>query len=388
MIRRWSGLGYNRRALNLHRAATSIVDHHGGPCPRTTRNCGRCRAQCVPGAERSAPSGSATTSLRSTRTAYGSWPAPSPAARSPPASRLRPSATVSCHSRGGGSSTSRCRPRRDHLHAARPDCEGLSAQTPVHLAPGVCREADPPGGRARRRAAERVFRVRPAGPGRCSNNSRGDVRAGELPAACGWPERGPGGTDRRRIGGRGLRLLARDYESREPLSETIENRLIDAVLAVLGDAGACVISDYGKGTVSARLVAAVVAKSQEHKVPVLVDPKGHDYRKYSGVTLVTPNLKEAEMAAAHPIADDHDMILAAERILDTVACSALLITQGAAGMTLFRRSHPPLHSASLAHQVFDVTGAGDTVVAMLALGLAAGSRLKTPCCSPTSRLEL
>ena len=86
---------------------------------------------------------------------------------------------------------------------------------------------------------------------------------------------------------------------------------------------------------SARLVTALVAKSHAHNVPVLVDPKGHDFRKYSGVTLVTPNLKEAELAAAHPIANDHDMILAAGRILDTVACPALLITQGAAGMTLF-----------------------------------------------------
>jgi rfaE bifunctional protein kinase chain/domain len=140
----------------------------------------------------------------------------------------------------------------------------------------------------------------------------------------------------------------------------------------LRTSAACVISDYGNGVVSARLVAALVAEAAERQVPLLVDPKGHDYRKYAGVTLVTPNKKEAELAAAIPIASEDDLILAAGRIMQTASCPALLITQGAAGMTLFRTGPIPLHSASLAHQVFDVTGAGDTVVAMLALAMACG----------------
>ena len=175
-----------------------------------------------------------------------------------------------------------------------------------------------------------------------------------------------------RIVAAGQQIVRIDHESREPLSETIESRLIAAAVAELGNAGACVISDYGKGVVSARMVAAVVAAGKARQVPILVDPKGHDYRKYAGVTLVTPNLKEAELAAARPIANSHDMILAAERIMDAADCPALLITQGALGMTLFRRGHRPVRSSALAHQVFDVTGAGDTVVAMLALGLATG----------------
>lgn len=175
-----------------------------------------------------------------------------------------------------------------------------------------------------------------------------------------------------RIVAGGQQIVRIDHESRDPLSAAIEERLLNAAVSALRNAGACVISDYGKGVVSPRLVAALVAEANTRNVPVLVDPKGHDYRKYSGVTLVTPNLKEAELAAAHPIASDHDMVLAAARIMDTAACSSLLITQGALGMTLFRRGHSPLHSATLAHQVFDVTGAGDTVVAMLALGLASG----------------
>jgi rfaE bifunctional protein kinase chain/domain len=175
-----------------------------------------------------------------------------------------------------------------------------------------------------------------------------------------------------RIVAAGQQIVRIDHESRAPLPEAVEQSLIGAVVTALHGADACVVSDYGKGVVSARLVATLVAEAAAKEIPVLVDPKGHDYRKYHGVSLITPNLKEAELAAAHPIANDDDMIQAAARIMETAHCAALLITQGASGMTLFRGGHPPLHSAALAHQVFDVTGAGDTVVAMLALGMACG----------------
>ncbi len=173
-----------------------------------------------------------------------------------------------------------------------------------------------------------------------------------------------------RIVAGGQQIVRIDHETRTPLSEAIETGLIAAATAAMRNAAACIVSDYGKGVVSARLVAALVAEAAERGVPVVVDPKGHDYRKYAGVSLITPNLKEAELAAAHPITNDDDMSLAAARIMQTARCPALLITQGASGMTLFREGQYPLHSAALAHQVFDVTGAGDTVVAMLALGMA------------------
>ena len=173
-----------------------------------------------------------------------------------------------------------------------------------------------------------------------------------------------------RIVAAGQQIVRIDHESRTPLPETVESSLLDASAAALEGAAACIISDYGKGVVSPRLVAALVAEAARRRIPILVDPKGHDYRKYVGVTLVTPNLKEAEQAAGHPIESDADMILAAARIMEIARCPGLLITQGAAGMTLFREGQPPLHSASLAHEVFDVTGAGDTVVAALALGMA------------------
>jgi len=178
-----------------------------------------------------------------------------------------------------------------------------------------------------------------------------------------------------RIVAAGQQIVRIDHESRESLSGETRARLIDAVLESLNEVSACVISDYGKGLVSAQLVAAVVERATSRNIPVLVDPKGHDYRKYAGVTLVTPNLREAETAAAHPIASEIDLILAADRILSIARCAALLITQGPNGMTLFRPDSAPVHSAALARQVFDVTGAGDTVIATLAVALACGATL-------------
>jgi D-beta-D-heptose 7-phosphate kinase/D-beta-D-heptose 1-phosphate adenosyltransferase len=172
-----------------------------------------------------------------------------------------------------------------------------------------------------------------------------------------------------RIVASGQQIVRIDHESRAPLSEAVQQNLIQAAVTALHGADACVISDYGKGVVSTRLVASLVNEAKARQIPVLVDPKGHDYRKYNGVSLITPNLKEAELAAGHPIGNDDDIIQAAARIVESAHCEALLITQGASGMTLFREGHAPLHSTALAHQVFDVTGAGDTVVAMLALGM-------------------
>ena len=178
-----------------------------------------------------------------------------------------------------------------------------------------------------------------------------------------------------RIVAAGQQIVRIDHESRESLSDETRARLIDTALESLNDVSACIISDYGKGLVSPQLVAAVVERAASRNIPVLVDPKGYDYLKYSGVTLVTPNLREAETAAAHPITNQFDLIFAADRILSIARSAALLVTQGPSGMTLFRPDEPPVHSAALARKVFDVTGAGDTVIATLALSLACGTTL-------------
>jgi len=107
-------------------------------------------------------------------------------------------------------------------------------------------------------------------------------------------------------------------------------------------------------------------------IPVIVDPKPHHMERFTGVTIMTPNLHEAEVMASMTITNEEELLQAAEKIMTGLELKALLITRGEAGMALFERDREPLLIPTMAREVFDVTGAGDTVVATLALGLAAG----------------
>ena len=149
-----------------------------------------------------------------------------------------------------------------------------------------------------------------------------------------------------------------------PLLSDFGNRL-DAV-------GAVVLSDYGKGTLAQ--VQAFIAAAREKDVPVLVDPKGRDFTRYRGATLITPNLHEFEtIVGACP--SDEVIVEKGERLRDELDLSALLITRSEKGMTLLERGQPPRHLPTHAREVFDVTGAGDTVISVLAAALAAGEPL-------------
>ena len=108
---------------------------------------------------------------------------------------------------------------------------------------------------------------------------------------------------------------------------------------------------------------------------MLVDPKLRHFRRYRGVTVVTPNQLEAEQATGVRLRDDVALALAGARILRLLACRAALVTRGERGMSLFEQGRPPLHVPTAAREVFDVTGAGDTVIATMSLALAAGASL-------------
>jgi D-beta-D-heptose 7-phosphate kinase/D-beta-D-heptose 1-phosphate adenosyltransferase len=156
----------------------------------------------------------------------------------------------------------------------------------------------------------------------------------------------------------------------------IDSDLEESIIAYLRHAGrdhqVFVVSDYLKGVLTPRVLRAIIDTGRELGIPVVVDPKGDDYRKYRGATIITPNRKEAEQAARLPIIDQDSLCVAAGRLLDDLELSALLITRSEAGMSLFHRSGEALHIPTVAREVFDVTGAGDTVLAVLSLGLAAG----------------
>jgi D-beta-D-heptose 7-phosphate kinase/D-beta-D-heptose 1-phosphate adenosyltransferase len=163
-----------------------------------------------------------------------------------------------------------------------------------------------------------------------------------------------------------------DYERDDPPSSGVEDALIDQMESVVRGAGAVVVSDYLKGIVTRRLMASLVAATQEHGVPVLVDPKIPHLEFYSGTTLVTPNHHEAEVATHMRIRDENDVQRAAAIFRQRARCDGVLITRGEHGMWLAADGAEG-HLAATARQVADVTGAGDTVIATLALAIAAGA---------------
>lgn len=166
-----------------------------------------------------------------------------------------------------------------------------------------------------------------------------------------------------------------DRESKDLLNPSFEAMLIDYIQKNGCNFNVLVVSDYLKGVLTPRVLESIVALGRDAKIPVVVDPKGSDYSKYRGATILTPNKKEAEQASGVAIIDESTLNQAAARLLEGLDLSALLITRSEAGMSLFRINLDPLHIPTVAREVYDVTGAGDTVLAVLSLGLAAGLSL-------------
>ncbi len=142
------------------------------------------------------------------------------------------------------------------------------------------------------------------------------------------------------------------------------------------DFDAVVVSDYGKGVITRELLERLRAARARRVFRMIVDPKQPNFPFYKGMTLATPNLLEAAHAAGVDIHDDASLQLAGQRLLEQWDAEAVLITRGEHGMTLFRRHASAHHFPTAARQVFDVTGAGDTVVAACALALAAGAKFE------------
>ncbi|WP_196140043.1 bifunctional D-glycero-beta-D-manno-heptose-7-phosphate kinase/D-glycero-beta-D-manno-heptose 1-phosphate adenylyltransferase HldE [Aliikangiella sp. G2MR2-5] len=138
-------------------------------------------------------------------------------------------------------------------------------------------------------------------------------------------------------------------------------------------AGALVLSDYAKGTLEDVQRLIEIGKAQN--IPILVDPKGSDFSRYKGATIVSPNLSEFEAVVGH-CRDEKSLVEKGQALLKQHYWEALLITRGEKGMTLLREGKPELHLPAMAREVFDVTGAGDTVIATLACALAAGSEIE------------
>ena len=180
-----------------------------------------------------------------------------------------------------------------------------------------------------------------------------------------WPT-----TTKTRIQSRGQQLIRLDRE--EP-AVSGSDKLTQALTKRLKNANAVVLSDYGKGALAD--IAAMIDACRGAGLPVLIDPKGNDFEKYRGATLITPNQSEFESAAGICSSDD-ELVARAREMVSELDLMAILVTRSEKGMLLVQGSDEPLFLSTRAREVFDVTGAGDTVIAVLAGALASGESLQ------------
>lgn len=182
-------------------------------------------------------------------------------------------------------------------------------------------------------------------------------------------------TVKTRIIAHNQQVVRLDQEISSNISETEENEIWRQIENLPDIFDVIVVSDYAKGVLTPRLTSRLISFGAERKVPVLVDPKGIDYEKYRGATLLTPNQKEAAEACGIQISAENFIETAGRKLLDDLHLKAVLITEGENGMTLFDGNEKTVHFNALARNVYDVTGAGDTVIAALAVALGAGHSL-------------
>lgn len=177
-------------------------------------------------------------------------------------------------------------------------------------------------------------------------------------------------TRKTRVIGGNQQVVRIDREDRQPAAagfcQEVQRRLPD----LLSGLAAIVLSDYGKGVLTDALLDTLISAGREHGLPVVVDPKGRDYSRYQRATIITPNRKEAAEAVGYPLLKRKDVLQAGRDLCQRCQTDAVLITLGGEGMVLVPARGPVQEIPAQAREVFDVSGAGDTVVAVLALGLA------------------
>lgn len=168
-----------------------------------------------------------------------------------------------------------------------------------------------------------------------------------------------------------------DRENRESKNKKIITQVQQYLKETIPQVDAIIISDYGKGMISVPLLKEAIKLAHRYNKVITVDPKVEHFLKYKGVTCITPNHLEAAQGIHYPVPrDQEETEVLGEKIIKKLRCRSLLITQGEKGMTLFEQGKRSLHIPTMAREVFDVTGAGDTVISTLTLALAAGADLK------------
>jgi D-glycero-beta-D-manno-heptose-7-phosphate kinase len=183
-------------------------------------------------------------------------------------------------------------------------------------------------------------------------------------------------TSKTRVVAHNQQVVRYDVERRGEIKPLLQRRIVRYVESRLRDISCLVVSDYAKGVVTAPLMAELIRLAALRRIPIIVDPKVEHFSYYKGVTIVTPNHLEAIQAAGLHEEDERAIHEAGDLIRQRLGCQSVLITRGEKGMSLFEADGSTWHIPTLARQVYDVTGAGDTVVGTLALALATGASIR------------
>jgi D-beta-D-heptose 7-phosphate kinase/D-beta-D-heptose 1-phosphate adenosyltransferase len=189
-------------------------------------------------------------------------------------------------------------------------------------------------------------------------------------------------TVKTRVVAQGQQVVRFDREETGAPSEETLNGLIAYIETHLSNFDAVIVSDYAKGVINEELMVrlhkllAIIRREEKRPFPLIVDPKPSNLHRFFGATIITPNNHEAEIMSGMVIAGEQSLPVAARRICDEIDCRSVLITRGEAGMALWQEDGALITIPTTAKEVYDVTGAGDTVAATLALGLATGCSTK------------
>jgi D-beta-D-heptose 7-phosphate kinase/D-beta-D-heptose 1-phosphate adenosyltransferase len=167
-------------------------------------------------------------------------------------------------------------------------------------------------------------------------------------------------------------MLRIDRENNRPISEDLERKIIQHINQVLPAMDGTICSDYDKGVITEKIMNAVVHRARNVKKRVIVDPKKKDFSLYKGAGVITPNQREVESASPIKIGDKNDLERSAGYLLGLTQSEALLVTRGKDGMILYRGGQPPVEIPTVAREVFDVTGAGDTVISVFGMAVFSG----------------
>jgi rfaE bifunctional protein kinase chain/domain len=183
-------------------------------------------------------------------------------------------------------------------------------------------------------------------------------------------------TVKTRIIAHNQQVLRLDQEENTEIGEFETQQCLRNIDELIEKTDVVIISDYAKGLLTEKILTRLITTASKKNKPVLVDPKGKNYTKYAGATLLTPNKKEAAEACKLDESQKELIEIAGNKLIAELDLKSLLITQGEDGMTLLQNKKEPLHLKASAREIFDVTGAGDTVIATLSVAIGAGNSLE------------